>query len=98
MMIKQVISLFLMFSVLTESLSTYYQDSWFAEISNTEVNFSESDELKESDASIYLQSKDHHLSPCTSALAERKRICFHFSETAPEDASRSVASPPPEFY
>jgi len=96
MLIKQLISLILLLSVLTESTLSYYQDYWYAETTSKETSLSEIDELKESDNSFYLQSKDHHLSPRTSLLAENRITCFHFSETLPEDACRSVASPPPE--
>lgn len=96
MLIKQIIPLLLLLSVFTESTRSYYQDCWYAEISSKETNLSEIDELKESDTSFCLQSRDYHLSPRTILLAEKKTTCFHFSETVPDDACASVASPPPE--
>ncbi|MFM8372217.1 MAG: hypothetical protein ACKOCO_07510 [Bacteroidota bacterium] len=96
MMIKQVIALLLLLSVLTESTLSYYQDCWYAEMTSNEINLSEIDDLKESDTSFCLQSKDHHLSPRTIFLAEKKTTRFHFSETVPDGACASVASPPPE--
>ncbi len=86
----------LLLSVITESTLSFYQDCWYAEMTSTEINLSEIDELKESDTSLCLQGREHHLSPRTTLLDERKTTRFHFSETAPDDACASVASPPPE--
>ena len=97
MLLRYVISVLLLLSVITESTLSYYQDCWLAEITTKEASFSEIDELKESDSSLYFPSRDYHLSPRTSFLAEKEDACFHFLETAPDDADRSVASPPPEF-
>ncbi|MEY4204785.1 MAG: hypothetical protein RL013_2489 [Bacteroidota bacterium] len=97
MLLRYVISVLLLLSVITESTLSYYQDCWLAEITTKEASFSEIDELKESDSSLYFPSRDYHLSPRTSIPAERDVTCFHFSETAPDDACCSVASPPPEI-
>lgn len=96
MLIKQFIPLLLLLSVLTESTLSYYQECWYAEMTSNEINLSEIDELKESDTSFCLQSRDH-LSPRTILPAEKKTTSFHFSETVPDDACASVASPPPEI-
>lgn len=96
MIIRQVISIFLLLSILAESSFSYYQDCWYAETTSNEINLSEIDEFKKSDTGFFLQSRDYFLSPHTNCLAENEKACFHFSETPPDDACRSVASPPPE--
>ena len=96
MFIKKVISILLVLSVLAESTFYCYQDCVYAEIAGFEINFSEIDDLKESDTEYIFHCKDYSLSPCTVSPALKKSSHFHFSESAPDDACTSVASPPPE--